>query len=59
MQLIGQTNIDFLGRRHIFIALSLVLLLAGAAISGGPCGPWQRIPGRASSPPGKALSTVP
>jgi len=38
MQLIGQTNIDFLGRRNIFIALSLVLLLAGAAsavINGG------------------------
>ena len=38
MQLIGQTTIDFLGRRKIFIALSLVLLLAGAAsalINGG------------------------
>ena len=29
MQLIGQTSIDFLGRRKIFIALSAVLLLAG------------------------------
>lgn len=38
MQLIGQTNIDFLGRRHIFVALSLLLLAAGAvatALHGG------------------------
>ena len=31
MQLIGQTSIDFLGRRNIFIGLSLALLLAGVA----------------------------
>ncbi|MCY4189595.1 MAG: protein translocase subunit SecF [Bryobacterales bacterium] len=31
MQLIGQTKIDFLGRRNAFLALSLALLLAGAA----------------------------
>ena len=31
MQLIGQTQIDFLGRRRAFIGLSLVLLAAGAA----------------------------
>ncbi len=31
MQLFGETNIDFLGRRHIFVGLSLLLLLAGAA----------------------------
>ena len=38
MQLIGQTNIDFLGRRKAFLALSGVLLLAGvasAALDGG------------------------
>ena len=31
MQLIGRTQIDFLGRRRAFIGLSLVLLAAGAA----------------------------
>ena len=31
MQLFGETNIDFMGRRNIFVGLSLVLLLAGAA----------------------------
>ena len=38
MQLIGQTNIDFLGRRRIFLGLSALLLAAGAvsvAINGG------------------------
>ncbi len=38
MQLIGKTNIDFLGRRYVFIGLSIVLLLAGLAstlINGG------------------------
>ncbi len=38
MQLIGQTKIDFIGRRHAFVALSAVLLLAGvvsAALRGG------------------------
>lgn len=39
MQLFGETNIDFLGRRRIFIGLSLVLILAGVAsliVKGGP-----------------------
>ncbi len=31
MQLFGETNIDFLGRRKIFVGLSLLLLAAGAA----------------------------
>ena len=31
MQLFGETNIDFLGRRNMFVGLSLLLLLAGAA----------------------------
>lgn len=31
MQLFGETNIDFLGRRKIFVGLSLLLLVAGAA----------------------------
>ncbi len=31
MQLIGQTKIDFLGRRRVFLALSALLLAAGAA----------------------------
>lgn len=38
MQLIGQTNIDFLGRRRAFLGLSLLLLAAGAvsaALQGG------------------------
>ncbi len=38
MQLIGQTNIDFLGRRHFFLGLSAALLAAGAisaALNGG------------------------
>ncbi len=38
MQLFGETNIDFLGRRKIFVGLSLLLLVAGAAsiaIKGG------------------------
>ena len=30
MQLIGKTNIDFLGRRHAFLLLSALLLAAGA-----------------------------
>ncbi|MCB9385227.1 MAG: protein translocase subunit SecF [Bryobacterales bacterium] len=39
MELFGETNIDFLGRRKIFIGLSLVLILAGVAsliVKGGP-----------------------
>jgi len=39
MELFGETNIDFLGRRKIFIGLSLVLILAGVAsliMKGGP-----------------------
>ena len=39
MQFFGETNIDFIGRRKIFIGLSLVLLIAGAAslaMKGGP-----------------------
>jgi len=39
MQFFGETKIDFLGRRKIFIVLSLVLLAAGAislVLKGGP-----------------------
>ncbi|MEZ5363987.1 MAG: protein translocase subunit SecF [Bryobacterales bacterium] len=39
MELFGETNIDFLGRRKIFIGLSVVLILAGVAsliVKGGP-----------------------
>jgi preprotein translocase subunit SecF len=39
MELFGETNIDFLGRRRIFIGLSLALILAGLAsliVKGGP-----------------------
>lgn len=39
MQFFGETHIDFIGRRKIFIGLSLVLLVAGAAsliMKGGP-----------------------
>ncbi len=39
MQLIGQTNIDFIGRRHWFLLLSFLLFAAGAvatALNGGP-----------------------
>ncbi len=39
MELFGETNIDFLGRRRIFFVLSLVLILAGVAslmMKGGP-----------------------
>jgi preprotein translocase subunit SecF len=39
MELFGETNIDFLGRRRIFIGISLVLILAGVAsliVKGGP-----------------------
>jgi preprotein translocase subunit SecF len=39
MELFGETNIDFLGRRKIFLGLSLVLILVGVAsliVKGGP-----------------------
>jgi preprotein translocase subunit SecF len=39
MELFGETNIDFLGRRWIFLGLSLVLILAGTVsliVKGGP-----------------------
>ena len=39
MQILTDTHIDFLGRRRYFIALSVVLMLAGAislALNGGP-----------------------
>ncbi len=39
MELFGETNIDFLGRRRIFIGLSAVLIVAGLAsliVKGGP-----------------------
>ena len=39
MELFGETNIDFLGRRKIFFGVSLVLILAGVAslmVKGGP-----------------------
>ena len=39
MQILSDTKIDFLGRRHYFVALSIVLILAGTvslALNGGP-----------------------
>ena len=39
MQILTDTHIDFLGRRHYFIGLSLVLMLAGAislVLNNGP-----------------------
>ena len=39
MQFFGETQIDFIGRRKIFLGLSLVLIVAGAAslmLKGGP-----------------------